>query len=142
MIPSTYWTSGRPFYMALLAVLLLTSCSQKMRFQNSSVTPAAQGAVKIKKDNNDNYAISINVTHLATPDRLTPPKKAYVVWMVPENNMTKSLGQLKSSTGFLSGTLKGSLKTVTTLKPVRFFITGEDNPSVAYPGTPIVLTTH
>jgi hypothetical protein len=136
------WLAGRAGYTFLFsALVLMTSCSRKMTFQTSSITPAAQGSVKVKKDNNNNYSIHVQVSHLAPPDKLTPPKQVYVVWMVPENSRTRNIGQLVTSKGFLSGKYKASLKTVTTFKPDRFLISAEDNPAVSFPGTPVILTT-
>jgi hypothetical protein len=39
------------------------------------------GAVKIKKDNNNNNQINVSTRHLASPEKLTPSKSSYVVWM-------------------------------------------------------------
>ena len=63
------------------ALFFLCSCSSKIKFQQSTVVPAAEGSVKVKKDKNENYAIDVDVIHLAGPDRLTPPAAAYVVWI-------------------------------------------------------------
>lgn len=131
---------------ALIAGILfitfsISSCSRKMTFGKSVIVPAAEGSVKIKTDKNKNYTIDINVKHLARPDQLTPPKKTYVVWMETEGNGTKNIGNINSSTGLLSSTLKGSLKTVTSFKPTGFFITAEDDASIRYPGTETVLST-
>jgi hypothetical protein len=43
-------------------------------FAPSSVVPGADGKVKLKKDDNKNYQIEVDVVNLASPDRLTPPK--------------------------------------------------------------------
>ncbi|HET9055756.1 MAG TPA: hypothetical protein VFN30_02795 [Chitinophagaceae bacterium] len=139
-----YYTVTKFWIIALLlfvSMILALSCSKKMVFGVSSVVPAAKGSVKIGTDKNKNYLISVNVMHLADPSRLTPTKNVYVVWMVTENGTTRNLGQLKISTGFLSKTLKGSLKTVTPFEPISFFITAEDDASTQFPGTPRVLIT-
>lgn len=122
------------------ALVLTTSCAQKMTFQTSTITPAATGKVKIKKDNNGNYAVSIHVTHLAPPDKLTPPKKVYVAWLVTENERARNIGQLNSSKGFLSRKYSASLQTVSVYKPIRVFISAEDNATAAFPGSPVVLS--
>jgi len=112
-----------------------------MVFSTSSVTPAAVGSVKINTDDNKNHTIEVDVINLAPVDQLTPPKKTYVVWMVADNNETQNIGQLKSSSGFLTKAFKASLNTVTSIKPVSFFITAEDEGNVKYPGTMLVLRT-
>ena len=122
-------------------VITFSSCAKKMVFSTSSVTPAAVGSVKINTDDNKNHTIEVDVINLAPVDQLTPPKKTYVVWMVADNNETQNIGQLKSSSGFLTKAFKASLNTVTSIKPVSFFITAEDEGNVKYPGTMLVLRT-
>jgi hypothetical protein len=121
--------------------ILIQACARKITFHNSSVVPAAEGSVKIKKDNNNNYKIDLNVIRLADPKRLSPSKEVYLVWIDTENNGTKNIGQLKTSSGMFSQALKSSLNTVTPFKPIRIFITAEDNATVLYPGSQVVLNT-
>ncbi len=124
-----------------MMVFYFSSCARKVNFQTSSVVPAAQGKVKVKKDNNNNYGIKISITNLAEPKRLQPPKNTYVVWMQTADNGTKNIGQINSSTGFLSSKLKASFETVSSFKPQRIFITAEDDASIQYPGMQVVLST-
>jgi len=128
--------------IAALVVVYLSSCARKISFQSSSIVPAARGDVKIKKDNNNNYDIQISLSDLAEPKRLQPSKTTYVVWMETANNSTKNIGQINSSTGFLSGKLKASFETVSSTKPTKIFLTAEDDAGIQYPGTQVVLTTN
>lgn len=122
-------------------LFLFSSCSKKIYFENSSVVPAAQGYVKIKKDKNNNSHIDIDVLHLADPQRLQPSAKTYVVWMDTESNSTKNIGQIESRDHFLSSTLKGSFTAVTSFKPVKIFITAEDDAAISFPkGQPVLET--
>lgn len=130
------------FFLTGSFMILSNSCAKKLSFSQSTVVPAAVGTVKVKKDNNKNYSVEVNTTHLAEPDKLRPAKNTYVVWMETERNGTKNIGQLKSSSGFLSKTLKASLNTVTSFKPERFFITAEDHGDVQYPGMTVIMTTN
>lgn len=128
--------------LTIFSVASLTSCSQKIAFQNSTVVPAAQGKVTIKKDSNKNYAIKIKISNLAEVQRLQPAKNVYVVWIETEGNNIKNIGRIKSDSGFLSSKLKATFETVTSFKPTKVFITGEDNQDVSYPGYQMVLTTN
>ncbi|MFD0764631.1 hypothetical protein ACFQZI_07180 [Mucilaginibacter lutimaris] len=131
-------------FVTLISIALsiaLTSCSRKLSFNTSSVVPAAEGYAKVNKDNNNNYAIHVKVTHLAEPGRLQPKRELYVVWMVTANNGTKNIGQLKSSSGFFSSVLEGELNTVSSFKPERVFITAENDANIQYPGSMVILTT-
>ena len=124
-----------------LMVAFSTSCARKMTFSTSSVVPAAQGSVKVSRDNNKNYVIKISITNLAEVERLQPQKQTYVVWMVTNDGLTKNIGQLNSSKSFLSKKLKASLKTVSSFNPVKIFITAENDPGVQYPGDQVILST-
>jgi hypothetical protein len=124
-----------------MIVFSLISCATSVSFLNSSVVPAARGSVKIKRDNNKNYVIQISLTDLAEASRLQPSKVTYIVWMITDRDLTKNIGQLNSSKGFMSKQLKGSFKTVSSDKPVKVFITAEDDAAVQYPGTQVILST-
>jgi hypothetical protein len=126
---------------AMILIFSLFSCATSVSFLNSAVVPAARGSVKIKTDNNKNYVIQITLSDLAEASRLQPAKLTYIVWMITDRDLTKNIGQLNSSKGFMSKQLKGSFKTVSSDKPVKIFITAEDDAAVQYPGTQVVLST-
>ena len=121
--------------------VLLASCARKIRFDASNVVPAAQGTVKIKKDDNGNHLIKIDIKHLADPSRLQPPKSAYVVWIETESRAAQNLGQLKTSTSLFSKTLKASMEAISPFKPTRVFITAEDRANIEYPGSYVIMNT-
>lgn len=126
---------------ALIILLSFNACAKNISFLTSSVVPAARGTVKVKTDNNNNYAIDISLTDLAEVTRLEPSKLTYIVWMDTDQGLTKNIGQLNSSKGFISKQLKGTFKTVSSFKPIKIFITAEDDPNTQYPGTQVVLST-
>jgi len=119
-----------------LTVILLSCGTSKMMFENSSVVPAATGEVKVKKDKNENYAIDVSVKNLAPPQKLSPSKDLYMVWMEDGKNPVQKLGRIDPSSS-----LKGSLTALATVKPTKLFITAEDNAEVTYPTGEVVLTT-
>jgi hypothetical protein len=130
------------YYLFLsLSVLLLvgTSCSNKTTFLTSTVVPAAEGTIQWKKDSNDNYVITLKMVNLAEVERLQPPKKAYVVWMENNEGRAKNLGQINSSHETFTKKLKASFETVSSFKPMKVFITAEDEANVEYPSSMIVL---
>ena len=127
---------------ATFTMLILGACAKKMSFQTSSVVPAAKGSVKVKKDNNSNYQIKVFITDLAKPDRLQPAKNMYVVWMQTDGNGIKNIGQIKTSTSLLNKKLKASFEAVTSFKPVKIFVTAEDEAAVQYPGSQVILSTN
>jgi hypothetical protein len=125
----------------VIAAFALMCCSNTLKFIPSTVVPGADGAVKVKTDKNDNYAIDVNVQNLADPSRLESPGSTYVVWMETAQNGTQNLGRLSSSHGLFSKARKASLETVTPYRPVRFFITAEDRADAQYPASETVLTS-
>lgn len=127
------------FFSGILIVMmicLLASCSTKAMFLTSSVVPAARGSVKLKTDKNKNYVIQMQISSLAEVERLQPPRKTYVVWMQTDDNLTKNIGRVNSTKK-----LKVDFKTVTSSKPVKIFITAENDESAQDPDERIVLTT-
>jgi len=121
--------------------LFVTSCATKVSFLNSSVVPAAKGTVKIKKDKSENYTIEVKIEDLAEVERLQMSKETYMVWMETERGIFENLGQLTSSTGFMSKQHTASLETLSSYKPVRIFVTAENESDARYPGSADILTT-
>lgn len=128
----------------LTSILLLSisSCARKAVFVSSSVVPAAEGTVKIKRDNNKNYIIRISISNLAEVTKLQTSKQTYVVWMLTNKEKTENIGQLNSSANFLSNQLKASFHTISSSKPVKIFITAENDGTVQIPDGQFVLTTN
>jgi hypothetical protein len=120
----------------------LNTLAKKIRFDTSTIVPAARGYVKVNKDRNNNFHIQISISDLSEVKRLQPAKETYVVWMVTDQETAKNIGQLISSKGFLSKKLKASFETVTSFNPVKIFITAEDDADSRYPGAMDVLTTN
>jgi len=125
-----------------IMIFSFTSCAVRSTFLTSSVVPAAEGKVKIKRDKNQNYVIKIYVSNLAEVERLLTSKHNYVVWMETDQGKTENLGQLKSSRGFLSKKLEASLETRSSYNPAKIYITAEDNTDAEYPGTVILSTSN
>ena len=136
---------------ALIGILVLgmmypvTSCaqkSQKVEFMTSSVVPGAKGYVKVKHEkDNKNYSIKVEIAALADVDRLQTSSVSYVVWMETDQGNTENLGQLNSSSGFLSKQMKASLETISSYKPSIIYVTAEENTNAQYPGGDKILYT-
>ena len=113
----------------------------KRIFETSLIVPAARGCVKINRDRNKNYVIKVQISNLAEPDRLQPPRKTYVVWSVDEDNSVQNIGQLSSKIRFITHRLRASLNALSSIKPAIIFITAEDVPGIQEPVTMAVMTT-
>lgn len=126
--------------IALFLFACMHGCSSKNYFAVSESTPAARGYVKVKRDNNKNYSIQVQVYNLAEVARLQPPQSTYVVWMEADNT-TVNLGQIKSDNNFLSKKLKAKFSTATVFKPTRIYITAETLGTTTIPSNYLILTT-
>ena len=126
---------------AIFVIFSLSSCAKKITFLKSSVVPAAEGNVKVTKDNNKNYKINVSLSNLAEPARLQPAKKMYLVWMETDNNATQNIGRINTSTGFFGGKHKSSFETISSSKPTKIFLTAEVDEKVQYPGSQVVMST-
>jgi capsular polysaccharide biosynthesis protein len=125
--------------IALILVLsvLMAACASTAKFPVSSITPAGTIIAKMKKDRNKNYVISITADHLASAERLSPPKKTYVIWITTKDNSVKNIGQLKNKNA-----KKSVLETLSSFEPVEIFITAEDEGNISSPrGLEISRTT-
>ncbi len=130
----------RKTFLGFLTVMIMLPFSlqaQKIPFEQSSVSPAAEGYVKINTDHNKNNSIKISIKNMAEIERLDPVMKTYVVWMVTDRETTINIGQLKSSKR-----LNVSFEAVSSFQPIKIFITAEENESTQIPGEKVVLTTN
>jgi hypothetical protein len=132
---------GKNTILSLVMLIALAGCSKKTTFLNSSVVPSAEGTVSISQDNNENYKIDLTIKRLAEPSRLSPPKNVYVVWIETAQSGVQNIGQLNTSSKGLSGMLSSSMSTVSPHKPIKVFITAEDDSKGNYPSQIVVLET-
>jgi hypothetical protein len=120
----------------------MPSCAKKIRFETSTVVPAARGSVLLKKDRNKNYVIDVTLYDLAEVDRLHPAQNNYVVWMENGEGKIKNLGHIISGHPFLSRKLKASFETTSSAKPTRIYITAEIESAAVFPSNYLILETH
>ncbi|WP_291787618.1 hypothetical protein [Cecembia sp.] len=112
----------------VLLLFSLEACSKKYSFPVSSVTPSADGEVKVKKQKGGIYSFETVVKNLANPSRLTPPKAHYIVWVQNEEGEYQNLGELE-----LSRRNNAKLEGALTYKPVYFIVTAEDVKNANWP---------
>ncbi|HRZ97850.1 MAG TPA: hypothetical protein P5084_09845 [Paludibacter sp.] len=134
--------TGLTLLVSIILIFSFSSCTYKTKFLTSVVVPAAQGTVQIKTDANKNYAIKIKISNLAPSTRLSPPRDAYVVWLVTVGKVAKNLGQLNSSSDFMSKNLNASFETISGLKPSKIIITAENDVYIQNSSfSDVILTT-
>lgn len=118
----------------IFAAIFISACSRDIVFPTSEVVPAARAVLKVDMNKSDNYDVNLEVQSLASPDRLTPPRRNYVVWMVTKKHGTINIGNLR-----VNKKNKADLETVTPYEPIRIFVTAEDGEEVVLPSTQVVL---
>lgn len=122
------------FSLVTAGMILLSACGNTTRFPVSSVVPAADIKAVTKIDKNNNKVITVSAKNLASPDRIDPSSKAYVIWSKSEGDQdVRYLGQLQND--------NGDNATFTTIAPAdidEIIITAEPSGSVSRPsGTEI-----
>lgn len=111
-----------------ILIILMTSCATVVKFPVSTVEPAADITAKIKNDKQNNFVIEVTANYLASAERLSPPKKMYVVWIITKENGTSNIGQMKND-----NVQKMKLQTISSFEPKQIFITAEDEGTITVP---------
>jgi len=109
-------------------ILLMTTCATVVKFPVSSVEPAADITAKIKNDKQKNFVIEVTANYLASAERLSPPKKMYIVWIVTKENGISNIGQMKNDNA-----QKMKLQTLSAFEPQEIFITAENEGTTTFP---------
>ncbi len=109
-------------------VALMTSCSSTEKFPVSQVTPAADISARIQKQGKPNYLVTLVANNLAASERLTPPKKLYVIWAVSDSGITRNVGHFTQKNA-----VKSTYKASFPYQPVEVFITAEDEEGACSP---------
>jgi len=150
-------TMKKYFFIAVMAgsmSFVLNSCAKKTaavgktetatmtETPGTSVMPENKGVVQIKRDVNSNYVVQINLIDLKEVSGVKPDaKSAYIVWMDADMQMTKSLGQISSNTGWFSDKSQASFEASSVFKPTKVFITEETDATVQKPGLKVIWAT-
>jgi len=116
-------------------ILLTLSCSTTKKFPVSDVVPAANIKAKISTDDSSNTKVKITAIHLANPERLSPSKKLYVVWIITENDLLKNLGKIVQDNDS-----KISVTFNTPFEIKEIFITAENDGNVNKPGKTMITS--
>ncbi|WP_154857005.1 hypothetical protein [Cyclobacterium xiamenense] len=127
------------FIVFTLLIAGFTACSTKITFPVSRVVPAAHPEAKVTKAKDGTYEVALNVSHLALPERLSPPKKHYLVWIDTPEQGVKKLGEIANNSGIFSNRGKASFEASTSFRPNLILVTAENSLEVAYPGTHVVF---
>jgi hypothetical protein len=134
-IPKDYFT----WLIAFMILMAFYGCSTKVTFPVSKIVPAAEPVAKISKNKIGSYDINLDINNLALPERLSPPKKYYVVWIETEAKGISKLGEITNNQGLFSNRGRASFEAETKNRPTLIMVTAENDLDVTYPGSQIIL---
>ncbi|WP_162342235.1 hypothetical protein [Cyclobacterium salsum] len=126
-------------FILVLIFFSFSACSTKITFPVSRVAPAAEPEAKVSKTKEGTYELSLNVSNLALPERLSPPKKFYMVWIDTPDQGIKKLGEIANNSGIFRNRGKAAFEASTLYRPSMILVTAENNLEVTYPGSHVVL---
>ncbi|MBZ9729292.1 hypothetical protein LB467_06295 [Salegentibacter sp. JZCK2] len=120
-----------------IILAVMTSCSETIKFPVSKIVPAADISAEVKEQGDPNYLVTIEANNLASPERLEPPKKLYVIWAVSESGVVRNVGHFNQENAE-----KSTYKASFPYKPIEVFITAENEEGNCLPtGTEITRAT-
>lgn len=123
----------------LIGLLLaggLLACATTEPFRDAPGQPAAVAEARIKLDENGNTQVSLEVAHLAKPEKLTPPRSTYVLWAESTFGRNVLLGRLRVDDN-LEARWQGSVP----FDRFRLIISAEDHATPEHPTSPFVMAT-
>ena len=125
------------WFVGVVGVGLVACGGNTAQLHPSSATPAAEAQVKSQTTDDGNTRLSLEVEHLAPPDRVAADSSVYVVWAVPRfgDRRPQNLGALK-----VDNDLKGKIETITPLKNFDVMVTPEGNAAAEGPTHEAVLS--
>lgn len=129
-------TRQKSFFLLsfVVMVMLASACSPKINFPTSVVDPSATPKASVRKIENGDYRVKMDVNNLVVPERLSPQKKNYVVWVNTETHGVRNIGELKNRRGMLANKGKAHFEGTIPYKPVQIIVTAEHNPHVQISG--------
>jgi hypothetical protein len=126
---------AKTILLIVVTVLLATAAwSREDKLKNTGMDPSAQGTIVTSTDRNGNTEVEVKVKHLAKPQKLVPPRQAYLVWVQPKGAQPELLGALR-----VNDDLEGSLKATTTQKDFEVLVTAEDTMNPQVPSSNVLL---
>ncbi len=122
--------------VALVVSAGLAGCSTvDKKMQVSNLTPASEGEITAKKQNANETSLKIEVKHLASPEKISPVAKNYVVWMQPQGqDVVQNLGTLA-----LNENKEAKFERTVPFESFRVFVTPEADRLAPSPTGPVIL---
>lgn len=127
-------TTERALLVAFTCTLTLSAAAcggaQKTPLDATSEAPAAQGKLETRRTENQNTEVSLEVRHLAPPEKIASNATVYVVWAKP---LTGDVPPQNVGSLVVDADRMGALKTKTPFERFDLMVTPEPSPSVTTP---------
>jgi len=123
------------------SVLAFGACgtTQGTAMSAAPTVPAAAGTVSTKINNDGNTQFTIDVKHLAPPEKVASGANNYVVWLTPqqgEARQPQNMGTMRVDPNQLTGEFTG----ITPLRRFQLSITAEPDSTATQPSGKEVLS--
>jgi hypothetical protein len=127
----------KTFVTLALPVIFFACGGQTSELRPAAHAEASRATVNSKAGPNGNTTLTVEVEHLAPPDKVAQDASVYVVWARPHvgDQPMQNLGALQ-----VDDDRKGKLETVTPLKSFDVIVTPESSSQVTKPAHDPVLT--
>lgn len=115
---------GRARFLAVFALAGLSALacgSRHVRLNPTNIVPAAQGRATLGLNANGETTVDLELTHLTPPGRLSPPCRAYVVWIETDDEPALRKGELRVADDW-----RAQLSFVAPARSFDIFITAEN----------------
>jgi hypothetical protein len=122
-------------WILILISIFIFGCATHEKLEGSANAPAAEGKVTAKKVEGDNTELTLDVQHLAPPERISSGAKNYVVWIKPEDtDRFINIGAFG-----VDNDLKAHYKTTIPYPKFELMLTPESDRVAMAPSGPVVF---
>lgn len=120
-------------FVTALGATLFAACADTQKIQGSEAMPSVQGKVKANEVDNDMTELSMELRHLAPPERVGA--NHYIVWVQPEGGGSfQNVGPL-----VVDNDQEAEYKTTIPYEEFRVLVTAENNLAALSPSGPEIF---
>lgn len=117
---------ARKWIQGLGVLALVAGCSGMQRdFEASQDLLTATGHVKVSDTGNNNHKLTIEMKHLAKPEKVQPGAKVFVLWAQPTEIAGAPVQNLGAFT--VDDDLKAAMEAITPHSKFDLFVTAESS---------------
>ena len=124
-------------FVGALAVFAAIGCAGPSNYQvtGSGRAPDADGRITVAKVEGGNSMVTLDLDHLAPPNRMGGGATTYVVWFNKQGQPPSRVGQL----AYNSGNRTGTMRATSTDRQFEVVVTAERSGAVTTPSTAVIF---